>query len=130
MQLTDTLTLLPAGQPDSDPLSGLTSVRLQALIQDASEKFDWVIVDTPPLAATTDATLLCPLVGAVLLVVRAGRTPLEDVKQAVDALGRERILGIVLNASDQAEESTYEYYGDAAAPIDRSLNLAATPPGT
>jgi protein-tyrosine kinase len=128
--LTDTLTLLPAGLPDSDPLSGLTSVRLQALIQEAAEKFDWVIVDTPPLAATTDAALLCPLVGAVLLVVRAGCTPLEDVKQAVDALGRERILGIVLNASDQAEASTYEYYSDATAPIGRSLNLAATPPGS
>ncbi len=114
VQLTDTLTLLPAGQPDSDPLSGLTSARLQALIQDASEKFDWVIVDTPPLAATTDATLLCPLVEAVLLVVRAGRTPLEGVKQAIDALGRDRILGVVLNASDQAEAGTYEYYSDDA----------------
>jgi protein-tyrosine kinase len=129
VQLTDTLTLLPAGQPDSDPLSGLTSGRLQALIQDASEKFDWVIVDTPPLAATTDATLMCPLVGAVLLVVRAGRTPLEGVKQAVDALGRDRILGVVLNASDQAEAGTYEYYSDTQTQIGRSLNLAVTPPG-
>jgi protein-tyrosine kinase len=129
VQLTDTLTLLPAGQPDSDPLSGLTSGRLQALIQDASEKFDWVIVDTPPLAATTDATLMCPLVGAVLLVVRAGVTPLEGVKQAVDALGRDRILGVVLNASDQAEVGTYEYYSDTQTQVGRSLNLAVTPPG-
>ena len=124
IQLTETLTLLPAGQPDADPLSALTSPRLQALLQDASEKFDWVIVDTAPLAATTDATLLCPLVDAVLLVVRAGRTPLESINRAVDALGRERILGIVLNASELAEAVGYEHYSDTAPAGATSLNLA------
>jgi capsular exopolysaccharide synthesis family protein len=124
VQLTETLTLLPAGHPDPDPLSALTSSRLQALLQDASEQFDWVIVDTPPLAATTDATLLCPLVGAVLLVIRAGHTPLEKVAEAIEALGRDRILGIVLNASDQAEASKYGYYGEATIPTGPSLNLA------
>jgi capsular exopolysaccharide synthesis family protein len=115
IQLTETLTLLPAGSPDSEPLSALISSRLQALLQDACEKFDWVILDTPPLAATTDATLLCPLVDAVLLVIRANRTPLESVKQAVDALGRERILGVVLNASEQSRTPQTEYYTDGAA---------------
>ena len=130
VQLTDTLTLLPAGQPDSDPLSALTSARLQALLQDAAEKFDWVIVDTPPLEATTDATLLCPLVGAVLLVVRAERTPLESVRRAVDALGRERILGVVLNASDQASAVGYgyEYAPESDSAFSKSLNLVAVPP--
>ena len=127
IQLTEMLTLLPAGQPDSDPLSTLTSPRLQALLQDAAEKFDWVIVDTPPLAATTDATLLCPLVDAALLVVRAGRTPLESIQLAVDALGRERILGIVLNASEQAEAVGYEYYGETTPAIGTSLSLTAVP---
>jgi capsular exopolysaccharide synthesis family protein len=124
IQLTETLTLLPAGQPDADPLSALTSPRLQALLQDAAEKFDWVIVDTAPLAATTDATLLCPLVDAALLVVRAGRTPLESINRAVDALGRDRILGIVLNASTQAEAVGYEHYSDTAQANAKSLNLA------
>jgi protein-tyrosine kinase len=128
VQLTETLTLLPAGQPDSDPLSVLTSTRLQSLIQDASEKYDWVIVDTPPLAAATDATLLCPLVGGVLLVVRAGCTPLASVNHAIEALGRDRILGVVLNASEQPVAIKDEYYSDRAASIDRSLNLAVTPP--
>lgn len=132
VRLTETLTLLPAGQPSADPLSALTSARFQALLQDASEKFDFVIVDSPPLAATTDATLLCPLVDAVLLVVRAGCTPLESVRQAIDALGRDRILGVVLNASEQAAEDGhgYEYY--AATPTDsvvsRSLSLIPLQP--
>ena len=128
VQLSETLTLLPVGRPDSDPLSALTSARLHALLQDASEKFDWVIVDTPPLAVTTDATLLCPLVDAALLVIRAGRTPLESIRRTVDALGRERILGIVLNASEQAEAAGYEYYSDTTAADLKPLNLATVPP--
>jgi capsular exopolysaccharide synthesis family protein len=129
VQLTETLTLLPAGQTDSDPLSALASTRLQALLHDASEKFDWVIVDTPPLAATTDATLLCPFVGAVLLVVRAGCTPLESVRRAVDALGRDRVLGVVLNASEHAEAgSGYEYSVDLDARVSKSLDLLAVAP--
>lgn len=128
IQLTETLTLLPAGEPDSEPLSALTSPRLQALLQDASEKFDWVIVDTPPLALTTDATLLCPLVDGVVLVVRAGRTPLDTITHAIDALGRDRILGIVLNASPDAAATGYgHYYSEPAAVVPSSLNLAASP---
>jgi receptor protein-tyrosine kinase len=126
VQLTETLTLLPAGQPDSDPLSVLASARLQVLLQDASEKFDWVIVDAPPLAATTDATLLCPLVDAVLLVVRAGRTPLEGVRQAVEALGRDRILGIVLNGIEEAESVGYGYeYSSDVSGAAESRSLAS-----
>jgi receptor protein-tyrosine kinase len=110
VQLTEMLTLLPAGRPDSDPLSALASARLQALLQDASEKFEWVIVDTPPLAMTTDASLMCPLVDSTLLVVRAGRTPHDDVQKAIETLGRDRILGVVLNGSDEASASQYGYY--------------------
>jgi capsular exopolysaccharide synthesis family protein len=130
VRLTDTLTLLPAGQPSPDPLSVLTSARFQALLQDASEKFDFVIVDTPPLAATTDATLLCPLVDAALLVVRAGCTPLDSVRQAIDALGRDRILGVVLNASEKAEDAHgYDYYSTTPTDsvIAKSLKLIPVP---
>jgi protein-tyrosine kinase len=110
VQLTETLALLPAGRPESDPLSSLASARLQTLLQDASDKFEWVIVDTPPLALTTDASLMCPLVDAVLLVVRASRTPDAAVKQAIETLGRDRILGVVLNGGEEAQTSGYEYY--------------------
>jgi protein-tyrosine kinase len=115
VQLTETLALLPAGRPESDPLSSLASVRLQALLQDASEKFEWVIVDTPPLALTTDASLMCPLVDAALLVVRAGATPHADVTKAIETLGRDRILGVVLNASEEAVASQYGYYSSEAS---------------
>jgi protein-tyrosine kinase len=108
VQLTDMLTLLPAGRPDPDPLSGLTSPRMGRLMQEAAEQFDWVILDTPPLGPTADAGLLCPLVDAAILVVRAGGTPYAAVRTAIETLGQERILGVVLNAVDYDVASGYD----------------------
>ena len=61
-----------------------------------------MIIDTPPVALLTDAHLLASLVDAVLLVVQAGKTPLAAINKAVEAVGRERILGVVLNRADHA----------------------------
>ena len=108
-QLTDKLTLLPAGRPDPEPLSGLTSPRMQRLIEEGAERFDWVIVDTPPVAVATDAGLLGAMVDATVLVVRAGETPLKAVHHAVETLGRERIVGVVLNG---VEVDAIGQYGD------------------
>lgn len=110
VQLTETLTVLPAGGPEPDPLSNLTSPRMQRLLQEAAVRFDWVIVDSPPIRPTADAGLLCPMVDAAILVIRAGQTPYSAVQQAIDALGRERILGIVLNAVEVEIAPGYGYY--------------------
>ena len=45
------LSLLPAGRPDPDPMSGLTSDRMRRVIEEAAAKFDWVMLDTPPSAS-------------------------------------------------------------------------------
>jgi Mrp family chromosome partitioning ATPase len=110
--LTDLLTLMPAGRPDPDPLSGLTSVRLERLLREASEQFDFVVIDTPPIGAAPDAGLIAPLVDAVLLVIRAGQTSHENVQHAVETLGADRILGVVLNAVVPEVAARYDdYYG-------------------
>jgi len=109
VHLSDTLSLLPAGRPDSDPLGGLTSPRFQQLLQEAKERYDWVILDAPPVTAAADAGLLAPLVDGVLLVIRAERTPAKAIKRAVELLGVEKIIGVVLNA---VEEETVPEYGN------------------
>ena len=112
LKLTELLTLMPAGRPDQDPLSGLTSVRLERLIQEASEQYDWVIIDTPPIGAAPDAGLIAPLADAVLLVIRAGQTSYANAQQAVETLGADRILGVVLNAVVPEVAARYDdYYG-------------------
>src|SRR5205823_2621536 len=67
------LWVLPAGQPTSDPMSGLVSDAMKQLLADASEQFDWVIVDTPPVALMPDANLLAGMIDTALLVI--ARTP-------------------------------------------------------
>lgn len=112
LRLTDNLSILTAGRPDRDPMSVLSSDRMRRVLQEASTRFDWVIIDTPPVALLTDAHLLASLVDAVVLVVQAGKTPLSAINKAVEAVGRERILGIVLNRADHASVyHAYDYYG-------------------
>ena len=109
-QASPRLAILPAGRPSSDPMAGLTSNRMRRVIDEAREAFDWVIVDTPPVVLLTDANLLSAMVDGTVLVVKAGSTPFDLVNRAVSALGRERILGVVLNRAIESAHDSYGYY--------------------
>jgi capsular exopolysaccharide synthesis family protein len=116
-QLSPRLALLPAGRPNADPMAGLTSARMKRVIEEARASFDWVIVDTPPVVLLTDANLLSAMVDGVILVVRAGTTANDLVNRAIAAIGRERLLGVVLNGASETPQERYGYYNyyDAAA---------------
>lgn len=104
------LTILPAGMPTSDPMAGLTSRRMQSLIDEAREAFSWVIIDTPPVGLLTDANLLASMVDGAVLVVKAGSTPYDLVKRAVDTIGPSKVLGVVLNhAHSGLGRYSYQY---------------------
>jgi len=103
VEVTGSLTLLPAGRPQADPGEVLGSDRMRAVLAEARAAFDWVILDTAPVVLQSDAGLLAPLVEGAVLVIEAGKTPLKLIERAVDVLGRDRLLGVVLNrASDAA----------------------------
>jgi capsular exopolysaccharide synthesis family protein len=99
-QVSPRLAVLPAGRPSSDPMAGLTSTRMRRLLEEARESFDWVILDTPPIMLLPDAHLLASMVEGAVLVVRAGSTPHELIRRSADAIGRPRILGVVLNRAE------------------------------
>ena len=110
--VTDNLTVVTAGRPDSDPMSALTSDRMRCLITEAAAEFDWVLIDTPPIALLPDAHLLAEMTDAALLVVRAGHTPFSLISRAVEVLGASRIAGVILNRVEQREiGGGYYYYG-------------------
>jgi non-specific protein-tyrosine kinase len=69
-----------------------------------------VIFDVPPVLSAADALAFAPLVDHVLLVVRAGKTPLPDVQRALEMLPKEKILGIVLNRHDEPQKNYYYRY--------------------
>ena len=111
-QITPRLSLLPAGHPTPDPMAGLTSERMKRVLDEAREGFDWVVIDTPPVAVLSDANLLAAMVDAAILVVKAGSTPVDMVQRAIEAIGRDRTIGVVLNRADPGENSSgYGHYG-------------------
>jgi capsular exopolysaccharide synthesis family protein len=123
VQVTEHLTILPAGTADASPVAGLTSERMRQVVHEARARFDWVILDTPPVGLISDANLLASLADGVLLVIGAGTTPYPAVQRAVSEFGRERIIGVVLNrvTEDVARKTSYgEYYQSHGTGSDRS----------
>ncbi len=113
-RISPTLSILTAGRPTSDPMSALVSEDMRELIEDAREHFDWVVVDTPPVALLSDANLLAAMIDVAILVVAATSTAYPLVRRAQEAIGTDRILGVVLNRarrSDLALGYGYYYYG-------------------
>ena len=122
-RVSPTLSVLTAGRPTQDPMSALVSESMRDLMEDAAEHFDWVIVDTPPVALLSDANLLAAMVDAAILVVAANATAYPLVRRAQEALGVDRILGVVLNRarrSDLAVGYGYYYYGYSYAPKEQA----------
>jgi capsular exopolysaccharide synthesis family protein len=112
IRVSEMLTILPSGAPDPMPMSGLTSPRMRRILADAAERFDWVVLDAPPVVPVPDAGLLCELVDAALLVVRARTTQHALVQKAIEVIGRERMLGVILNGVDSSDVGGYSpYYG-------------------
>jgi protein-tyrosine kinase len=128
-KISDSLSLLPGGRPDSDPMAGLTSGRMQQIIDQAAESFEWVLVDTPPIALLADTRLLADMVDAAILVIDAGTTQHAIVQRAIESIGRDKLVGVVLNRVDQdtvKETSYYKYYRSA---VDKSSWTAADASG-
>jgi len=110
--ISPNLSALTAGRADSDPMAGLVSETMNRILGDAAKQFDWVIVDTPPVAMLPDANLLAAMIDTAVLVVGAHATPYPLVRRAMDAIGEQRILGVVLNRMARADMvASYNYYG-------------------
>jgi protein-tyrosine kinase len=110
--VSNNLWVLTAGRPTSDPMRSLVSETMKQMLADAVEQFDWVIIDTPPVALMPDANLLAGMIDAALLVISVNTTPYPLVQRAATAIGSDRILGIVLNRADgDALSQEYGYYG-------------------
>jgi capsular exopolysaccharide synthesis family protein len=104
------LYLVPAGIAPEQPAELLNSKHMTSFLQDAAEEFDWVIVDSPPVAALADAELLASKVDGVLFVVRAMQTPMDLLANAMDCLKDRRLLGIVLNCHEDFKMTKYSSY--------------------
>ncbi len=84
--------------------------RIEELIATVSPHFDWIVIDSPPVLAVTDAVDLARAADAVLLVARGASTPYDVAQRAQAAFSNSRILGFVLNAvKDAPRKDSYDY---------------------
>jgi protein-tyrosine kinase len=101
---------LPSGPLPSNPSELLSSPILEQTLKAAAKRFDWVILDSPPVISLSDTTLLASLCDTVVLVVRANSTSSKLIGDAVNRIGRDHICGIVLNRQKQLNSSRYYYH--------------------
>ena len=101
-----------------DPNALLSSADLNRFFSSLRERVDMVIIDAPPVLAVKDASNMAPFADTSLLVVRWGRTKVEEVADSLTALKR-GVDGVVLNAVDFASQARGRY-GDAAQYFRRS----------
>jgi Mrp family chromosome partitioning ATPase len=102
---------------------------MKDIIQQAAESYDWVILDTPPVALQPDAALLGAMVEATVFVIAAGVSPAADIERSIDAVGREKIVGVVLNRveDDPTGDAAYHGYYPAGSPAG---NTSVSAPGS
>ena len=106
------LVAIPTGPLPPNPADLLSSHKLADAITELRTKFKFIVIDSPPIMAATDAVILSVQADGVLLVVRSGETPKEAFTRTRDLLNsvKCRILGVVLNAVDSSAPDYYYSY--------------------
>ena len=106
------LVVLPTGPIPPSPADLLSSHRMRDAISYLRQKYKFIVIDSPPIMAATDAVILSALTDGVLLVVRSGTTPKEAFTRTRDLLRavKCRLLGVVLNAVDSSAPDYYYSY--------------------
>lgn len=109
-----TLTVITSGHKVPNPSEVLGSKRMGRFLEQARKEFGYIIIDSPPVLATSDSILLCNLSDGVLYVVDAKNADKRKVKAAINDLKRNggHVIGVVLNKVDMSDENRYGYgYG-------------------
>ena len=116
------LHILPSGTVPPLPSELLGSKEMENMLSQVRQEYDFVIIDSPPVLAVTDASILGRLADAVILIVRYGTARKQVVLRSVDLLERSgaHLLGVAVNAvdftapeySDYYGKKYYEYYGE------------------
>lgn len=105
------LYILQSGAPPADPSELLASPRMYQMLGSLIERYDMVLVDSPPVFPITDAAILASVVDGVVLVVRGQRTERQVTREALDRLRymKATVIGVVLNGINPGSSDYYRY---------------------
>ena len=106
----DKLVILPSGEPPSNPTELMSSKKMRSLVEEVKSRYDdrFILIDSPPPSMAAETNAISQYVDGVIIVARAGKTPRDAIADTIERIGREKMIGLVLN---QAERSSMKYYG-------------------
>jgi capsular exopolysaccharide synthesis family protein len=106
------LFVIPSGPIPPNPSELLGSAKMAEFLAKVANKFDIVLLDTPPVIAVTDAVLLTPMADSVILVLKSGQTRIEMAKIAKERLknAARKSISIVLNGTISYDRAYKNYY--------------------
>lgn len=104
--------ILPSGKIPPNPSEMLSSAAMNKLLDVLKEEYDILMLDSPPIETFTDAQILAAKVDGAILVVQAGESKIESVKEAKNLLDRvgANIIGVVMNKVSNSKKRYYYYY--------------------
>jgi capsular exopolysaccharide synthesis family protein len=113
----ENLGVLLAGRVAPAPYEALESPRLRDLIEQARNRYDYVVVDTPPILSVPDCRVIGKWVDAFMVVVAAHRTPRKMLEEALNVMEPSKVIGLVFAQDDRSASSYYAYgtYGTRPA---------------
>ncbi len=105
-------SLITAGKRPPNPPAFIGTPAVRRLLEEARERFTWIILDAPPIAGVTDPILLANLADMVVMVVRANGVDRKLVRRCLNLLSKTnaRLVGAVLNGVDPKLDSYHSYY--------------------
>jgi protein-tyrosine kinase len=108
----DKLNVIQGGRVPMNPAELVGSKKMEAMIEEIKSRYEdrFIIFDTTPILATAEPEILSKWVDGIILVVKAGATPRETVQQAINILGKEKLLGIILNNVEFKSTGLFKRY--------------------
>ena len=105
------LTILPGGKPVHNPSELLSSKKMSELLDEVKTRYQdrYIIIDSPPPRFIAESNAIAKQVDGIIVVVKYGSTSREAVKDLVESLRKEKILGVIVNRFDLSSLNNYNY---------------------
>jgi capsular exopolysaccharide synthesis family protein len=109
--VVDKLTILPGGAMPQNPSELLSSQAMKDLLTETKSRYSdrYIIVDSPPPQLTAETTALANYIDGIILVVKYGTTPKDLIRDLLEKLGREKVIGVVMNGYRVPTTERYGY---------------------
>lgn len=104
------LHLLPGGAARNDVADLLAGSKFKEILTEARRMFDYIIIDAPPMGIFTDAAMLINRADGALIVIRSGHARYATLERILAPLPQERLLGVILNGTEEKLEENSYYY--------------------